>query len=73
MSNCLYCYKQLGDGVGVCILNIKREDFVAFGKYIGVDDKVMERLMAKYINLLPKLNAFIDRSFLSDGFKESYY
>lgn len=51
---------------------LQREDFIKFAQNLGIEQVVVERLINKYIKLLPKLEAIIQRSFLSIELKEKY-
>lgn len=47
-------------------------DFLQAAETLGIDRKVMTRLIDKQIALLPKYESVIDASFLSDQLKEQY-
>lgn len=51
---------------------LKRLDFISSGLTMGIEQKTIERLIQKYVKLLPKIEEFIARSFLSDEFKDKY-
>lgn len=51
---------------------LKRLDFISSGLTMGIEQKTIERLIKKYVKLLPKIEELIDRSFLSDEFKDKY-
>lgn len=51
---------------------LKRLDFISSGLTMGIEQKTIERLIQKYVKLLPKIEELIDRSFLSDEFKDKY-
>ena len=52
---------------------LKRQDFILSGMTMGVGQKTIERLILKYAKLLPEMAEVIDRSFLTDEFKDKYY
>ena len=52
--------------------HIKDSDFVAAFKTCGVPEIVFDRIKKKYLNLLPKFEKEIQRSFLSEDLKTSY-
>ena len=52
---------------------LKRQDFILSGMTMGVEQKAIERLILKYAKLLPEMAEVIDRSFLTDEFKDKYY
>lgn len=51
---------------------LQREDFIKSAAVLGVEKMVVERLMNKYIKLLPKLESVIKDSFLNAELKEKY-
>jgi serine/threonine-protein kinase HipA len=51
---------------------IKDADFRAAYRTCGVPEIVFDRVRKKYVNLLPKFEEEIQRSFLSEEFKASY-
>lgn len=51
---------------------LKRLDFISSGLTMGIEQKTIERLIQKYVKLLPKIEELTDRSFLSDEFKDKY-
>lgn len=51
---------------------LQREDFIKSAASLGIEGVVVERLINKYIKLLPKFWAAIQSSFLSAGLKEKY-
>ena len=51
---------------------LQREDFIKSAATLGIEGVVVERLINKYIKLLPKFGVVIQSSFLSDGLKEQY-
>lgn len=51
---------------------LKRLDFISSGVIMGVEQKTIERLIQKYVKLLPKIEEIIDRSFLNDELKDKY-
>lgn len=52
--------------------NLKRHDFITSGLTMGVEQKTIERLIQKYIKLLPEMEEVIGRSFLNDKLKDKY-
>ena len=52
---------------------LERQDFILSGMTMGVGQKAIERLILKYAKLLPEMAEVIDRSFLTDEFKDKYY
>ncbi|MGM9692782.1 MAG: type II toxin-antitoxin system HipA family toxin, partial [Alloprevotella sp.] len=51
---------------------LQREDFIKSAATLGIDSLIVERLINKYVKLLPKFEAFIQHSFLSTELKEKY-
>lgn len=51
---------------------LKRSDFISSGLTMGVEQKTIERLIQKYVKLLPKFQEIIDKSFLNDELKVKY-
>lgn len=51
---------------------LQREDFIKSAATLGVENVIVERLINKYIKLLPKFEAVIQNSFLSVELKEKY-
>ena len=51
---------------------IKDADFKIAYRTCGVPEIVFDRVKKKYLDLLPKFEEEIQRSFLSDEFKEAY-
>jgi serine/threonine-protein kinase HipA len=47
-------------------------DFISAMKGVGMDDKVIENLLAKYVPLVPKWYEFINQSFLPDTLRDAY-
>lgn len=52
---------------------LKRSDFVSSGLTMGVEYKTIERLIQKYVKLLPKIKVVVDQSFLNDELKNKYW
>ena len=52
---------------------LKQSDFILSGVMMGVEQKTIERLIRKYVKLLPEMEEVIDKSFLNDEFKDKYY
>ena len=51
---------------------LQREDFVRAAATLGIENVIVERLINKYIKLLPKFEAVIQNSFISDELKVKY-
>ena len=51
---------------------LQREDFIRSAATLGIENVIVERLINKYIKLLPKFETVIQSSFLSDELKEKY-
>lgn len=51
---------------------LKRSDFMTSGLTMGVEQKTIERLIAKYVKLLPEMKKLIGNSFLNDELKDKY-
>lgn len=51
---------------------LKRSDFISSGLLMGVEQKTIERLIQKYVKLLPKFQEIIGESFLNDELKDKY-
>ena len=51
---------------------LQREDFVRVAATLGIENVIVERLINKYIKLLPKFEAVIQNSFISDELKVKY-
>lgn len=51
---------------------IKRSDFIAAGETMGIDPKTVDRLIGKYVRLLPRMSEFIGLSFLDEELKTRY-
>ena len=51
---------------------LQREDFFKSAATLGIENVVIERLINKYIKLLPKFETVIQNSFLSAELKEKY-
>lgn len=51
---------------------LQREDFIKSAATLGIEAVIVERLIKKYIKLLPKFEAVIQNSFLSAELKEMY-
>jgi len=51
---------------------LQREDFIKSAATLGIENVVVERLINKYIKLLPKLEAVIQNSFLNADLKGMY-
>lgn len=51
---------------------LRRQDFITSGLTMGVEQKTIERLIGKYVRLLPEMKKFIGNSFLNDKLKDRY-
>ena len=51
---------------------LKRSDFITSGLTMGVEQKTIERLIVKYVKLLPDMKKLIGNSFLNDELKDKY-
>lgn len=51
---------------------LTRKDFIASGVNMGLEQRTVDLLIAKYKKLQPKMNDLINRSFLSDDLKSRY-
>lgn len=51
---------------------LQKEDFIKSATTLGIEDVIVERLINKYIKLLPKFEVTIQNSFLSTELKEMY-
>ena len=51
---------------------LQREDFIRSAATLGIENVIVERLINKYIKLLPKFETVIKSSFLSAELKEKY-
>lgn len=51
---------------------LKRSDFIAAGVTMGIEEKTIERLIQKYVKLLPQMNELINKSFLNEELKSKY-
>ena len=51
---------------------LQRGDFIKSAATLGIENVIVERLINKYIKLLPKFKAVIQSSFLSAELKEKY-
>lgn len=51
---------------------LQREDFIKSAATLGIENVIVERLINKYVKLLPKFEAVIQNSFLSAELKEKY-
>lgn len=51
---------------------LQREDFIRAAATLGIENVIVERLINKYIKLLPKFEAVIQNSFISDELKVKY-
>lgn len=51
---------------------LKRADFVSAGVTMGIDPKILDRLIGKYVRLYPRMSEFIGQSFLDEELKNRY-
>ena len=51
---------------------MKRADFITSGLTMGVEQKTIERLIGKYVKLLPEMKKLVGNSFLNDEPKDKY-
>lgn len=51
---------------------LERSDFITSGLTMGVEHKTIERLIGKYVKLLPEMKKLIGNSFLYDEVKHKY-
>ena len=51
---------------------IKRSDFIAAGVTMGIEPKIVEKLIGKYVRLQPRMSEFIGQSFLDEELKIRY-
>lgn len=51
---------------------LQREDFIKSAATLGIENVIVERLINKYIKLLPKFETVIQNSFLNADLKEKY-
>lgn len=51
---------------------LKRSDFIAAGETMGIDPKIVDRLIGKYVRLHPRMSEFIGHSFLDEELKNRY-
>jgi len=51
---------------------LQREDFTKLAATLGIENVIVERLINKYMKLLPKFEDIIQNSFLSAELKEKY-
>lgn len=51
---------------------LQKEDFIKAASTLGIENVVVERLINKYIKLLPKFEAVIQNSFLSVELKKVF-
>ena len=52
--------------------HLKRSDFVSAGEIMGIDTKIVDRLIGKYVRLQSEMTEFIGQSFLDDDLKSKY-
>ena len=51
---------------------LKRQDFITSGLTMGVEQKTIERLIGKYVRLLPEMKKLIGNSFLNSKLRDKY-
>lgn len=52
--------------------NLQKEDFLKSAANMGIEGVVVERLIKKYVRLLPKFSSVVQMSFLTEDLKEKY-
>lgn len=52
--------------------HLKRPDFISAGMTMGVEPKIVDRLIGKYVRLQPGMAELIGQSFLDDDLKSKY-
>lgn len=52
---------------------LKRSDFIFSGIKMGIEQKTIERLIQKYVKLLPEMEEVIGNSFMDDEHKKKYW
>ncbi|MDE7074114.1 MAG: HipA domain-containing protein [Odoribacter sp.] len=52
--------------------NLQKEDFIKSAATLGIEAVIVERLINKYMKLLPKFDTVIQNSFLNTELKEKY-
>ena len=52
--------------------HLKRSDFISAGEIMGIDTKIVDRLIGKYVRLQSEMTEFIGQSFLDDDLKSKY-
>lgn len=52
--------------------NLRKNDFVKFAEVLGINKKVVERILIKMASVQDKFNSWIDNSFLTSETKKSY-
>jgi serine/threonine-protein kinase HipA len=52
--------------------NLKKEDFLIYGRNLGINEVSIKNIHDKFLKQEQKLLEFIDKSFLSDTMKEDY-
>lgn len=51
---------------------LKKSDFIAMAEKLGIEEKTVDLMIARFMKVLPKWEALINNSFLSDDMKEKY-
>lgn len=51
---------------------LKREDFEKLGKNLGLNDRQLSRVFNRLLINKPRSHEWLDKSFLSDSFKQEY-
>lgn len=54
-------------------INVGRKDFEEFGRRIGLSERLIKRELDFFASEQPLAKELIDRSFLSEGLKRSYW
>jgi serine/threonine-protein kinase HipA len=52
--------------------NIRKKDFDVFAEYLKIDKKVVDKIYNRFFEAIPKLQEWINKSFLSAQMKERY-
>ena len=51
---------------------LQREDIIRSVATLGLENVIVERLITKYVKLMPNIDTVIQRSFLSAELKQTY-
>lgn len=52
---------------------LKKDDFLKCAESLGIENIIVERLINKYVKLLPKFKDYIFNSFLSEELQKQYF